>query len=129
MPAVLGAAMPARGSGVLDWPEFVTVALSGLVPEYLIPPDRSRTGAVIDGEPEERTEVEDVELITIFPFVAVNAVVPESVTDVPDEFSTRRAAVEYAPLPEPTTALAVADIFPAPQIALKSLGDVSLTET
>ena len=49
MPAELGAAMPARGSGVLVWPEFVTVALSGLVPEYLMPPDRSRTGAVIDG--------------------------------------------------------------------------------
>ena len=73
--------------------------------------------------------MEDVELITIFPFVAVNDVVPDIVSDVPVGFSTRRAAVEYAPLPEPATAVAVADIFPAPQIALKNLGDVSLTET
>ena len=44
--------------------------------------------------PDETTAVLDVESTMILPFLAVTAVVPESVTAVPVGFSTRMAAVE-----------------------------------
>ena len=86
-------------------------------------------GAVIDGEPDETTAAFDVESTMILPFLAVTAVVPESVTAVPVGFSTRMAAVEYGTVPEPATALALADMVPATQSALNTLGELVLIET
>ncbi len=94
MPLGFGAAMPERGSGVFAWPVFVTVALFGLDPEKRICPERSSTGDVTDGEPDETIDDEDVESTTIGPFLAVSCVVQERVTEVPVGARTRIAAGE-----------------------------------
>jgi hypothetical protein len=86
--------MLAKGSGVLAWPVFVTVALLGFVPEYWIPPERSSTGVVIEGAPEERIDVAEFESTMTLPLTAVTEVVPERVTEEPAGFRTRMAAVE-----------------------------------
>ena len=94
MPLELGAAILARGSEVLGWLVFVTVALLGLDPEYRIPPERSSSGVVMDGEPDERMDEDEVESTTMLPLTAVTCVVLESVTAVPEVARTRMAAFE-----------------------------------
>jgi hypothetical protein len=49
----------------------VSVALFGLVPEKVTPPERSSSGVVIEGEPDERIDIEDVESTMTLPFLAV----------------------------------------------------------
>src|SRR5690348_11832124 len=95
-PLELGAGMLARGSGVLAWPYFVTVALLGLLPEYRMLPERSSSGAVMvgPGEPEERMDADELESTTMLPLTAVTCAVPERVTAVPEVARARRAAVE-----------------------------------
>ena len=56
--------------------------------------DRSSSGVVMEGDPDERIADDDVESTTILPLVAVTCVGPESVTVVPDVARTRRAAFE-----------------------------------
>jgi hypothetical protein len=130
IPLELGAGMLAKGSGVAVWPVLVTVALLGLVPEYRIPPERSSVGAVIEGELEARIDDDELESTMMLPPTAVTDVVPESETEVPDGLRTRMAAVEYGVWDAPiAVALAVADIDPDPQIALKYRGLVEVIDT
>ena len=57
-------------------------------------PDRFSTGAVIDGDPDDVIDDEDVESTTMLPPEAVTFVEPESATVVPEGPRTRMAAVE-----------------------------------
>jgi hypothetical protein len=95
-----------------------------------MPPVTSSSGAVIDGELDAKTAEVELESTMTLPPTAVTDVVPERVSDEPEEFSAMIAAVEYGVNDPPSaTALAVADIEPAPQIALKYLGPVDVIVT
>ena len=95
MPLELGAETLDSGSGVLAWPVLVTVALFGLVPEYRMPPERSSSGVVIEGEPDDTIDVDEVR---VDHDVAVGGGdlrrAREASPEVPEVARTRMAAVE-----------------------------------